>query len=204
MTKAVFITFSILIVSIFLILKINPPLVLNPHKSLAEVFIENDKLNIKFNLESSEKADAQKFADNLGTQAHWLGGISLDLDQNSLNKLAKNLPSTVKIDFEGKKVSFESSSLPNLANPLSVSSYTFSTGSGQLIFNGIDESNFYFSIYNPKPLLVEATSSSKITLSTKLNGLFPILPKISKIEMRVFGKNISGEITLNGCCPRDN
>lgn len=204
MTKAVFIVSLILIVSIFLILKINPPLVLNPHKSLAEIFIENDKLNIKFNLESSEVEDAQKFADNLGTQAHWLGGISLDLDQNSLNKLAKNLPSTVKIDFEGKKVSFESASLPNLANPLSFSSYTFSTGSGQLIFNGIDENNYYFSIYNPKPLLVEATSSSKITLSTKLNGLFPILSEISKIEMRVFGKNISGEITLNGCCPRDN
>lgn len=202
--KAIFIVSLILIVSIFLILKINPPLVLNPHKSLAEIFIENDKLNIKFSLESSEKADAQKFADNLGTKAHWLGGISLDLDQNSLNKIAKNLPSKVKIDFEGKKVSFRSSSLPNLANPLSVSSYTFSTGSGQLIFNGIDENNYYFSIYNPKPLLVEATSSSKITLSTKLNDLFPILSKISKIEMRVFGKNISGEITLNGCCPRDN
>lgn len=194
--KAIFIIPSILVVSIFLVVLINPTLVPNPYKSQAEIFIDSGKLNIKFNLEPSEVTDAQKFSNNLGIDSIWLEGMSLELDERSLDKLSRNLPSKVRVDFLSDKVSFSSPSLPNLKNPKPLSLYTFATSSGQLIFNGIDERNFYFTIYNPRPLLEYATSSSKITLSPKINDLFPILSKISKIEMRVFGKNISGEIEL--------
>lgn len=196
--------FLIFILSIFLGLLITPDLILNSlwilksysNKSSASVSVFDNKLKIKFDLDTKEKRDAEDFASNLAIPTDWLEEIILDLDQDSLNKISSNLPAKVRIDFEKSMVSFSSPNLPRLANPLSVSSYTFATSSGKLAFDAIDENNYYFTIYNPKPLLEYATSSSKITLSPKLNDLFPILSKISKIEMRVFGKNISGEIEL--------
>ncbi len=160
----------------------------------ADIFIEDSSLKVKFSIENENKV--QEFLNNLSLTDSVLDGLSLELDSYSLDRLSQILPAKVKITIDGKNLSFKSPNQVILKNPSSKYSYKLATKSGSLVFNNSDLQNFNLEVENPEILVKFATESGKLILSEKLDDLFPILSKISKMELKVYNKAISGEIVL--------
>lgn len=168
-------------------------------KSIAQISLNDQGLYFKFDLTSKEREEAESFIQNLGGDESLLDGFSIKLDQATLEKLAPNLPIEVNVDFSPKQVKFSNNVTSSLTNALPISpekSFTLATGSGSLLFNEFDKNSFNLKVYDPKPILEYATASSKLTLSKKLDYLFPILQKIGRIEIRASERRLSGEIEL--------
>ena len=164
--------------------------------STADVFIEDGYLRFTFKIDNNDKLKVIEFNRRLGVGGDYLDGVSIKLDPDSLNRLQPMLPVHVKLDFDDSKVSF-SSQASNLLSPgFSGQNYNIATGSGKLGFQAKDAQNFELQIQDPEPVLQYATGSGQLHLSTKLNPLFPILEKVSSINLTVNGKNVQGEMRL--------
>lgn len=166
------------------------------NKSSANFFREDNKLSIKFNILERDKKKAERFFKSLGIENELEKGFTVGLDNTSLDKLGVILPVSVNLDFDEKQVKLNNRALPSLKSAFSASVTEISTGSGRLSFKANNETDYYLFIADPKLVLVHATGSGQLSLSKKVDGLFPILDKIGRIELRVDGKNINGFIEL--------
>lgn len=165
-------------------------------KSTAEISISGEKLVIKFNILDKDKKAVSDFSSNLNVRDNWIEGISLSLDKKSLDGLAPILPAKVNLKFTSKRADFISSDLPSLRTSAGSTKYEFSTGSAGLKLNMRGEQDYGLEINKPEQLLNYATMSGQITLSKKLDPVFPLFSKIARIELRVNGKNINGFVEL--------
>lgn len=168
-------------------------------KSSAKISLKEERLDFRFDLTKNEREDAKSFIQSLGGDQSLLDGFSIKLDQITLEKIAPDLPIEIKVDFSPKQVKFSNGIASTLTNALPIKSkksFTLATDSGDLLFNEFDKNSFNLRVYDPKPILEYATRSSKLTLSKKLDYLFPILQKIGRIEIRASGRKLSGEIEL--------
>lgn len=167
-------------------------------ESSADLLLTEGRINVKFNITNQDKALAEQFFKNLGDEQLFQKGISLELDKNSLNQLSASLPTSVKLyfDSDSDELSFKSSRFNLLTTSLVRHQYQYASSSASINLQVFSNQDYSLEISNPETLLKEATSSGQINLSKKAESLFPILEKIAKIELRVNGKNINGEIKL--------
>lgn len=165
-------------------------------KSTASIYIKSDRIYFDFKIAKKDQISAQDFLDNLGAEKSLLQGISLELDQNSINELSKILPANLIINFSRSKIVFKERQRIHLKSFISHQRYEFATDSAKSVFILGNDRDFSLDIENPKPLFDYATSSGKLHLSKKSEQLFPILSKIAKIELQVNGENVEGSIIL--------
>lgn len=177
---------------------------LSNKKSMASLYIEDQKIKIKFNIADKDRLDALEFSRRLGVGDSWFEGISLELDGDTRGKLSQILPLEVVLNFDNGKLFFKNAkSLYNvsfknqiLKSAQSKTDFEFATGSARISLREQNERDFSLDINNPDPLLQYATESGQLYLSKKLYGMFPILNNIARIELNVNGKNVNGEIQL--------
>lgn len=169
---------------------------LKVERSSADVFIEGNHLNFKFKIVKKETQNFGQFAQNLGVNVSVFENLSIELDKDSLEKISPILPVTLFLEFEPKSVKFSDKSLSPLKSAISKSEFEFATGSGKLVLNAKSAQDFYMKLTDPKPLLEYATASGQINLANKTYAMFPILEKIARMELRVNGRYVSGEVIL--------
>jgi hypothetical protein len=165
-------------------------------RSTVLIFVDNQKLKLKFNIEEKDKQNMNLFAQNISSQSAWLNGVGIGLDQNTLNKLSQSLPLTLNLRVTPKSLVFYNNGVPNLSSSLPQTHYQLATASSFLNWESSSAENFSLEVKDPKPLFDVATSSGRIDLSAKMEGLFPTLEKIATIKLEVRGDNIKGEIIL--------
>lgn len=169
---------------------------LKGESSSAEVFVDNGRLTFKFKIVKKDELNTGQFAQNLGIKNSVFENFSLELDKNSLDKIGPILPVKVDLDITPKRIWFSNTGLNPLKSGLSKTTYNFATRSGKLDLKVNSPQDFDMQIIDPKVILEDATSSGKINLTSKSYAMFPILAKIDRIELRVNGRNVSGEIML--------
>lgn len=165
-------------------------------KSSAELSTENSKLVIKFNIVSKDQEVAKQFLSNLGGDESILQGMKLELDDQSAERLRQVVPVELNLDIEPKKISFSNQRLPHLNRGESEKSFEFATESGRIKYKSSGGTSIDLEIEDPEPLLKYATESGQMSLSNKIDGLFPIMGKVGRIKLEVDGKRVGGEIEL--------
>ncbi len=170
----------------------------NPFKKQSQVTasLVDSKINLNFDLIPEDKAKFAWFIENWFETSEEITSLSFGIDENMKAMLAQNLPVDLKLIVAEKSLTFNSSIVPDLQNPLVKSDIEFATGSSKLNVQYTDSGKYQLKVEDPSDLANYATSSGKLTASSKLEGLFKTLPKVATIEMRVNGKNISGLIRL--------
>lgn len=170
----------------------------NPFKkqSIVNVSIIDSKIKLAFDLTEEDKPKFRSFIRNwFGTEEE-VSDLSFGIDNNMISMLSQNVPVALKLTISDKSLSFNSSILSGLQNPLIKSDFELATGSSKLNVEYSDSSKYQLKLENPYDLVNYATASGKLTASSKLEGLFKSLPKVSTIELNVNGKSISGQIIL--------
>lgn len=165
-------------------------------KSTAQVFIDQGKLYLQFTITPSDQAAVAQFTNNVGWSDHWLQGISLTVDQATLDRLATSLPAELRLQFTDRSLSFRSSNLSLVRPLIGQQSLRIASGSSELEFTARSDSDYYLRVVDPQPLLAQATSSGVVSLSQKVEPLFLSLKKIAEVIVRVDGKYIEGEVIL--------
>lgn len=170
----------------------------NPFKKQSQVHVSlvDSKLNLNFDLIEEDRPAFRGFVKNWFDIEEEVKSISFGIDENAKNILSQNLPVDLKIEVSDKSLSFSSKLISGLKNPLGKSDFEFATGSSKLNAQYSDSSKYQFKLEDPYDLVNYATSSGKLTASSKLEGLFKSLPKVATIELNVNGKSISGQIIL--------
>lgn len=166
-------------------------------KSKANIFIKDKNLSITFQINDKDQANLNKFINNLGVDNKFTEGVSLELDQDSLNLISQSLPAEVNLAFEDKQLEFSSKNLPSLNSSLPIKSYQFATEDAKLELKYTTANDYSLEISEPQKLIQSATYSGKMHLSKQLEGLFPIMSKIARIKIRASGKSLQGNIFLN-------
>ena len=165
-------------------------------KSLVKIRTENQSLKLEFHISPKDQPLLDQFNQKLGVDDGYLEGISIDLDPVTIKKLDNFLPVELTMKVSPQNLNFSSGMFPGFASAVAPETKEFSTGSGKLRFTESSETEFKLEITDPEPLLQEATSAGKFVLSDKLKQLFPILARVSTIEVNVNGKNVNGNISI--------
>lgn len=170
----------------------------NPFKKTSQVkaSLVDSKINLNFDLIEEDKPNFASFIKTWFETEEEINSLSFGIDENTKTILAGSLPVDLKLTVTEKSLSFNSSAIPGLMNAFVKSDIEFATGSSKLNVEYSDSSKYQLKLEDPADLAHYATSSGKLTASSKLEGLFKTLPKVATIELNVSGKNISGQIRL--------
>lgn len=163
--------------------------------SLEILRIENN-LQLRFVIDEKDQGKAEVLSDKLGVTNEWMKGISLAVDEETLNKLAEHLPLRSSITFKDSSILLTGSAFSLLQSGLPKEGVELATRSGRM--QVVRENNNYgIKIEKPADLLVDATESGKLNLSKKISSeLFQISEKISTIDLKLEGKSLEGEIKV--------
>lgn len=165
-------------------------------KSNVRIWIENDDLKTHFTIISEDQDALNDFNQKLGIADDYLKGVSVTLDQASIKKLSEFVPIELDLKITSSGFTFSNGIIQGFASSLIRESKEYSSGSGKLKLEQYSATEYDVKIDEPGPLLQAATASGKLTMSDKLLPLFPILHRVSTIEIKVNGKSVSGEVTL--------
>lgn len=165
-------------------------------KSYASLSFEKEKVNLSFNVVDSDKQSAIRFSKQLGISNDWMEGISLGLDERTVNLLRGNLPEKINLSFEEDGISFSSPTAPLLKSSLTGKNYEISTASGSLSLKASSERDYDIKIIEPFAVLNYLSKSGKVYLSSKTERFLPSLQKVARIEVRVRNAEIKGKIQL--------
>ena len=166
-------------------------------QSKANISLDGKKVIFNFKIADADWQKVQSLSTNLGINSEWVKGLSIELDENSISYIDQSLPSEVFLNFSDKKIELSSSIFPSLSSALPSKRYEIATQSSSLSLLISSETDYELNLKEPATLLKYATISGQVSLSEKLDPLFPIISKIDTIKVDVKGKNIKGEITLN-------
>lgn len=165
-------------------------------KSTATASLDGHFLNLKFNVLPKDQEIALRFLSTANLSPELLKGFSVELDDSSIDKISTILPAESSVIVSPKVITVLGKVKKDLKSAESAKVQNFATNSGKLKYTKISDSTFTLHLENPAALLVEATTSGKITLSKKIDSLMISLQKVSTIELEVNGKSVSGEIVL--------
>lgn len=165
-------------------------------KSTVSASLDGNFLNIKFNVLPKDREVALRFLSTANLSPELLKGFSVELDDDSINKLSTILPSESSIIISPNTITFFGKNKKGLKSAESAKVQSFATNSGKLRYSKFGDSTFTLQLKDPAVLLHEATSSGKIILSEKISPLMISLQKVSTIYLEVNGRDISGEIVL--------
>lgn len=154
-------------------------------------------LNLSFHITSKDRVKLDDFVNRLGVQDNFIDGISLKIDRLAADKIRAILPVSLNIDFNSSGLSFSTKgSLKTLSSSLAFQSFQMATGEGKLRVSYGNDKSYSVEITEPQEVLKMATESAQLSLSKNLNGLFPILSRIVKINVVVNGDTINGGVIL--------
>ena len=165
-------------------------------KSTVNISIKDDNLRFDFNIKENEALEVNNFSEKLGISNSWMNGFEVGLDKASIEKIRKILPVSLNLEFEEEKVIFNSDQVFALSVPAKFQETEISTLSSKLNTKYSNERDFEVSIEDPEIFLTESIKSGRFRVSSKIFPLFPIISKISKIDLKVQGKSIEGKIEL--------
>lgn len=165
-------------------------------RSYVKLTYEGNTINLSFDIAPEDVEEAAKFSKRLGIKDDWMEGISLTLDQKTVNLLRDNLPEKVALDFEDQGAGFSSQSSPKLKSSLLGKNYQLATATGSLTLNASSERDYDLKIVEPLAVLEYADAQGKIYLSTRAEGLLPLVEKIARIEIYSKNGEIKGKIQL--------
>ncbi|KKQ08599.1 hypothetical protein A2858_00105 [Candidatus Daviesbacteria bacterium RIFCSPHIGHO2_01_FULL_36_37] len=209
MIKFVKSKYILLTILIFFLLAISVPAVIftkgyyegfllsNKESSKVKVETVDSKVKINFEVLGEDRANFEKFSQNLGVSSGYLDGIELELDNESIGKVSEITPIEANLEVSDRALKFSSKSAKSLKSALSKSDYRLASGSGVFEMNVNSGSDFKINIKEPKEVLEYATSSGELTLSSKINPWFQTLQRVDRIYIEVKGKALNGEIVLN-------
>lgn len=165
-------------------------------KSFAQITLQEQTLKINFDINPKDQDKVNTFSKNLGVGVNWQKGVELTLGKEEAEKIAPTLPLKVSLGFESKKLSLRSSSLPDLKSAINTKNYELATNSSRLSLKMANARDFKLIVVSPEGIIKHATASGDLVVAPKLERLFPISGKIARIEVRVNGKSVNGEIEL--------
>lgn len=165
-------------------------------KSQARVYLEGDSLKLDFDISAKDKANFEVFSNNLGVGSLWSKGITLELNKESIDLIDQNLPALVFLSFSPKEVTFSSGNISFLNSSLPTKNYEIATSSGRASLKVSSEQDYNLEIKDPPPLFKMATSSSKLYLSSEIDGLLELSSKIDTISLQVKNQSVNGYIRL--------
>lgn len=165
-------------------------------KSTARVWAEGSQLRVQFKVVPEDKVAMAEFNQKLGVDDDYLDGISFELDQESIVRLSNLLPLDLTLSVTGGSLKFDNGVLPGFTSSLITDTIEIATGSGKLNLKRHSASEFTLDVEDPAPLLHHAVTSGQLVLSDKLAQMFPILERVSTIELRVNGKSVNGSFNL--------
>lgn len=165
-------------------------------KSYARLSYEGNTINLNFDITPADLEKALRLSKKLNIKDDWMEGISLTLDPKTVNLLKGNLPEKITLVFEDEGISFSSPSSPLLKSSLSGRNYQIATTSGSLTLNASSERDYDLKIVEPLAVLTYADASGKVYLSTKADGLLPILKKVARIEIESRNGEVKGELKI--------
>ncbi len=165
-------------------------------KSQAELFMEDGLLKVNFQISPDDQPAIKIFNQKLRVSEDYLQGIALKIDRDSEQKLQSYLPLNLILDIETDRITFQSGLVPGFVSSFVTETKEIATGSSKLKLSQYSPTEFALEIRDPEPLLQYATASGQFVLSDKLSPVYPILERISTIEMSVNGKSLSGEVRL--------
>lgn len=165
-------------------------------KSYVNFTYEEDTINLRFDIAPMDLEQASNLSKKLDIKDDWMSGISLTLDQRSVNLLKDTFPERVALNFEDDGIRFSSPSSPKLKSSFSGSDYQIATVSGSLTLNVQSSRDYNLKIVEPWAVLKYADAQGKIYLSTRAEGLLPSLQKIARIEIESRNGEVKGKISL--------
>ncbi len=164
--------------------------------SQMRVSSDSQALKISFDILESDRSRFENFANQLGASELFTQPISLNLDEDSLRKIAGVLPIVINLTIENNKLKLASNPKIILYSALSGQSLSYASYSASLNLNFHSEHDFKLNLKDPAVILREATRSGELKLSHKLDQLFPILTRIDTIELTVLDHTLDGEVNL--------
>lgn len=164
--------------------------------SSVDLAVSGAHLDLKFAIADKDQIKASQFMNNLGADPRLDQDISVELDQDSIDQLAKIMPMHLILKFEPKRLSLKSNGLALLNSAQTKYNYSLATSSASLNLVGQDETDFNLKVVEPAPLLNYGTQSGQLHISKKLDWLYPTLQKIARINIAVNGNSLNGEIEL--------
>lgn len=169
-----------------------------PWKKSSQVYVsvDDNRITLKFKVIKDEAEKVAIFAQNLGVSQNFLQGISFEIDEATRAKLQQFTPATLNLDMSDRRLGFSTPNLKGLESSLIKDKLNFATSSANISIKVAGDREFKALINDPEPLLKYATQSGQISLSEKLEPLFPILSKVGTIRLEVNGSHIEGEIVL--------
>lgn len=155
-------------------------------KSKVTVALDGNFLVFKFNkITQNDKPRLLNLLYKLGINQQVLNGFKIEVDEKTRNVLSDFLPLNLDMEIGDKSLEFKNSSFTSLKSAVSSDSYHLASGSASLDFTASDDKVVRVSILEPAQILNYASGSGQLRLSPKLNGLFPILERVSKIELNI-------------------
>ncbi len=163
-------------------------------KSKVDIFLEGNLIKMVFDLTESDKKTAIGLSNKLGISADWISGLSFRLEDQSLGRVAKVLPLSSEIVVTDKVIRLLNG-YKLLTSGSSKAVTTFATGEGRLNLKYGSDQNFDLEVINPEELVAYATQSGQVSGLSELQSLlFLLSSKMSKIDLSIEGKNLSGEL----------
>lgn len=165
-------------------------------RSQAKVYLEGNSLKFDFDISKKDQEDFEAFSKNLGVDSAWSKGITLELNQESIDLIDQNLPALVYLTFSPNQVTFSSGDISFLNSSLPTKNYEIATSSGRASLKVNSEQDYSLEVKDPSPLLKMATSSSRLYISSEIEDLLELSSKIDTINLQVKNQSLSGFIRL--------
>lgn len=165
-------------------------------KSTVKVSLDENYLSIKFNILDKDKKTVAEFLSNSDLSPDVLSGVSIEIDQNSTEKIRSFLPIEASVLIRDKKLLVFSKNQRSLKSSELGREIKYATNDAEVSYKKISSTQFRLHFENPKVLLTESTMSGKLHLSKKAETLSKFLQNVSIMNLEINGKNVSGEIIL--------
>lgn len=163
-------------------------------KSTAQISLEDQVLNITFNINPTERSGFEVFSQTLGTDNRWLEGISMTIDQKTADQLKDYLPREVKVEASARKLVFNSGGLTILTS--AQLSSALPSKDGQISVYQSDGS-WNLVVTDVGAVIAEATASGQLKLAAgAFEQFWPVLSKFATIRAEIGSDRLRGNLIL--------
>lgn len=173
---------------------------LGPHSevqlSISDQASDSGRLQIDFKILPTDQINVSNFSNRLGVNQGWSQGIGFQLNKAVIDKLKVYLPLRLNLTFRDNQVSFSNGQLLVLNSGLPVKMDQYASGSGLLILKSQSEKDFDLDIKDPGAVLIRAIGEGKLSFSSQLDGLKPVIAQISEIHLQMMNGQVDGFIRL--------
>lgn len=166
--------------------------------SKVKVSLSGQKIQAEFEIAPFDRDNLENFSRRLGVSDEFVKGVSLDIDEETAEKLEAFLPAEASMRVLPDRVEFSGNGRE--ASEISIDDETLQSAAlgGALKVEELGGGNFRIEIDNPKQVLSEATASGKLRLSPSLTTaeFWQLIAKVARIKLKVGGHSLEGVVAL--------